>query len=68
MIHVTCTTYLSVFKVLKSTRRTPLGISKDFITSAKKRILVKFQSNITNGVKFAFFITDIKNKMPQKTV
>lgn len=28
--------YLSVFNVLKSTRLTPLGIFKDFITSAGK--------------------------------
>lgn len=28
--------YLSVFNVLKSTRRTPLGIFKDFIASAAR--------------------------------
>lgn len=43
VVHVT---YLSVFNVLKSTRLTPLGIFKDFITSAVKRaifnILIKY--------------------------
>ena len=37
MIHVTYTTHLSVFKVLKSTWLTPLGIFKDFVTSARTR-------------------------------
>jgi len=52
MIHVTYRTHLSVFKVLKSTRRTPLGIFKDFITSARKRRnFVMLQLNVTNDDK-----------------
>jgi hypothetical protein len=38
LAYVTYTTYLSVFNVLKSTRFTPLGIFKDFITSAGQKI------------------------------
>lgn len=36
--------YLSVFNVLKRTRRTPLGIFKDFITSAviRRTIITKY--------------------------
>lgn len=52
--------YLSVFRVLKSTRRTPFGICSDFITSAvDKRFTV---SSVYEYISAAATATYIKHK------